>query len=64
MDFVFDHSADGRVIKSLTIVDDATHESVTISPEHAISGRAVTRILDRLAKTRGLPRIIRTDNGK
>ena len=64
MDFVFDRSADGRVIKNLTIVDDATHESVAIRPEHAISGLGVTRILDRLAKTRGLPRIIRTDNGK
>jgi transposase InsO family protein len=64
MDFVFDRCADGRVVKSLTIVDDATHESVAIRPEHAISGLAVTRILDRLAKTRGLPRIIRTDNGK
>jgi len=63
MDFVFDRSADGRVIKSLTIVDDATHESVAIRPEHAIIGLAVTRILDRLTKTRGLPRIIRTDNG-
>ena len=64
MDFVFDRSADGRVIKSLTVVDDATHEAVAIRPEHAISGLGVTRILDRLAKTRGLPRIIRTDNGK
>jgi putative transposase len=64
MDFVFDRSADARVIKSLTIVDDATHESVAIVPERAIGGLAVTRILDRLAKSRGLPRIIRTDNGK
>ena len=64
MDFVFDRSAEGRVIKSLTIVDDATHESVDIVPEHAIGGLAVTRILDRLAVTRGLPRVIRTDNGK
>jgi len=64
MDFVFDRSADGRVIKNLTIVDDATHESVAIRPAHAIGGLAVTRILDQLAMTRGLPRIIRTDNGK
>lgn len=64
MDFVFDRSADGRVIKSLTIVDDATHESVAIVPERAIGGLAVTRILDRLAVTRGLPQVIRTDNGK
>ena len=64
MDFVFDRSADGRVIKCLTIVDDATHEAVATVPERAIGGLAVTRILDRLAMTRGLPHIIRTDNGK
>ena len=64
MDFVFDRSADGRVVKCLTIVDDATHESVDIVPERAIGGFTVTRILDRLSTTRGLPRIIRTDNGK
>lgn len=64
MDFVFDRSADGRVVKNLAIVDDATHESVTIKPERAISGLAVTRILDELAVTRGLPKVIRTDNGK
>lgn len=64
MDFVFDRSADARVIKCLTVVDDATHESVTVVPERAISGVGVTRILDELALTRGLPRVIRTDNGK
>jgi putative transposase len=64
MDFVFDRVAGGRSLKCLTVVDDATHESVTIVPEHAIGGRFVTRILDRLAVTRGLPRVIRTDNGK
>jgi len=64
MDFVFDRSADGRVVKCLTIVDDATHESVDIVPERAIGGLTVTRILDRLANTRGLSQVIRTDNGK
>jgi len=64
MDFVFDRTADGRAIKSLTVVDDATHESVAIIPEHAIGGYALTRILDRLALERALPQAIRTDNGK
>ena len=64
MDFVFDRSAEGRVIKCLTIVNDATHESVDIVPERAIGGHTVTRVLERLAMTRGLPNIIRTDNGK
>ena len=29
-----------------------------------ISGIGVTRVLDRLALTRGLPQVVRTDNGK
>jgi transposase InsO family protein len=64
MDFVFDRTADGRSIKNLTVVDDATHESVAIEPERAIGGQLLVRILDRLAVTRGLPQAIRTDNGK
>jgi putative transposase len=64
MDFVFDRTAEGRVIKCLTIVDDATHESVAIEVERAISGHGVSRVLDRLALSRGLPKVVRTDNGK
>ncbi|CBA16362.1 putative is1404 transposase orf b (fragment) protein [Xanthomonas albilineans GPE PC73] len=62
MDFVFDRTAEGRVLKALTIVDDATHEAVAIEVERAISGHGVVRVLDRLALTRDLPQVIRTDN--
>lgn len=64
MDFVFDRTAEGRSIKSLTIVDDATHEAVAIVPERAIGGQHLVRILEQLGRTRGLPKAIRTDNGK
>lgn len=64
MDFVFDRTAEGRSIKNLTVVDDATHEAVAIVPERAMGGNQWTRILDQLATTRGLPKAIRTDNGK
>jgi transposase InsO family protein len=64
MDFVFDRTGEGRVIKCLTIVDDATHEAVAIEVERAIPGQMLTRVLDRLALSRGLPRVIRIDNGK
>lgn len=64
MDFVFDRTAEGRSIKSLTIVDDATHEAVAIVPERAIGGNQLVRILEQLGRTRGLPKAIRTDNGK
>lgn len=64
MDFVFDGSADGRVIKCLTVVDDATHEAVAVVPERAIGGEMLTRIMDKLCQQRGYPQVIRTDNGK
>lgn len=64
MDFVFDRTAEGRSIKNLTVVDDATHEAVAIVPERAMGGQQLVRILDQLVCTRGLPKAIRTDNGK
>ena len=62
-DFMFDRTAEGRVVKCLTIVDDATHEAVAIVPARAMGGWQITRVLDSLADRRGLPRILRTDNG-
>ena len=35
-----------------------------IDVERSISGIGVTRVLDRLASGRGLPQVIRSDNGK
>jgi len=63
MDFVFDRVASGRSIKSLTVVDDATHEAVAVVAEHSISGDRLTRILDQVCAQRGAPSIIRSDNG-
>ena len=63
-DFVFDRTAEGRVLKCLTIVDDATTEAVAIVPARALGGRPVTRVLEQLAATRGLPQVLRTDNGR
>jgi hypothetical protein len=48
-DFVFDRTAEGRVLKSLIIVDDSSTEAVAAVPARALGGLAVTRILDRLA---------------
>jgi len=62
-DFVFDRTAEGRVVKCLTIVDDATTEAVAIVPARALGGRPITRLLEQLAASRGLPQVLRTDNG-
>lgn len=50
MGCVFDRTAEGRVIKCLTIVDDATHNAVAIEVERAMSGQALTRVLDLAAR--------------
>ena len=63
MDFVFDALSTGRRIKCLTVVDDFTKEAVGILVEHGISGVRVTRALDEMARFRGYPEAIRTDQG-
>jgi len=60
-DFVFDRTAEGRVLKCLTIVDDASTEAVATVAARAIGGLGVTRVLDRLATERGVPAVLRTD---
>jgi putative transposase len=63
MDFVSDALEYGRRLKCLTIVDDFTKESIDIVVDHGISGRYVTRVLDRAVQFRKLPKVIRTDQG-
>lgn len=63
-DLVFIHTADGRAFKAMIIIDDATREAVATEVDRAISEHDVARVLDRLAMTRGLPQVIRADNGK
>jgi putative transposase len=62
-DFVFDRTAEGRVLKCLTIVDNATTEAVAVVPARALGGLPVIRVLEQLAASRGLPQVLRTDNG-
>jgi putative transposase len=63
MDFVFDELAPGRRVKTLTVVDDCTKESVQLVADTSIPALYVTRVLDQVKCERGLPKVIRTDNG-
>jgi transposase InsO family protein len=64
IDFVFDRIASGRAIKSLVVVDDATHEAVAVIAQHSIGGHQLTRMLDEICARRGKPSVIRSDNGR
>jgi putative transposase len=63
MDFMHDQLANGRVFRTLNIVDDHTRECTAIEVDHSLPGRRVVRVLERLAETRGLPSTIVVDNG-
>lgn len=63
MDFVSDSLFYGRKFRALTIVDDFSRESPAIEVDTSLSGLRVTRVLDQLAQTRGLPEVITVDNG-
>ncbi len=60
MDFVHDWLLTKRKLKTLTIVDDFTKESIGIFLGHSISGDAVARFLSGLPRQ---PRLLRSDNG-
>ena len=63
MDFIHDQLVDGRCFRVLNIIDDFTREAVATEVDTSLSGRRVVRVLDSLAQSRGLPKIITCDNG-
>lgn len=63
MDFMSDSLADGRRFRTLNILDDFNREVLAIEIDTGISSERVTRTLNCLAETRGLPKEIRVDNG-
>ena len=63
MDFVSDALADGRVFRTLNIVDDFSRECVAIEVDTSLGGARVVRVLERLKEQRGLPERIVMDNG-
>jgi putative transposase len=63
MDFQHDLLATGQRFRSLNIVDDFSRECPAIEVDTSLPGARVVRVLERLAKTRGLPKEIIVDNG-
>lgn len=63
MDFVADALFDGRRLRALTVVDNYTRESLSIEVGQSLKGEDVVNTLNRIATKRGLPSIIKVDNG-
>ena len=64
LDFQFDQTADGRVMKLLNIVDEHTREALAMAAARRINADATAATLDRIVAGRGTaPGYIRCDNG-
>lgn len=62
-DFVEDRTERGGKLRILAIIDEYTRECLAIMVKPSISASAVTRVLEWLFLTRGVPKYIRSDNG-
>lgn len=63
MDFVSDALATGRALRTFTLIDSFTKESLAIEVNTGISSRQVARVLERVMEERGIPGSVRCDNG-
>ncbi len=63
MDFVSDHTADGRPLRMLMVLHECTRECLAIEVGRHCRGEDVMRVLDELKAIRGSPAHIRSDNG-
>lgn len=63
LDFMSDQLADGRVFRTLNVVDDFTRECRAIEVDTSLSGQRVARTLDALVAEHGRPKALLTDNG-
>jgi putative transposase len=63
-DFVHDKLHSGRKIKALTIIDEFNREAITVHIEPRINSAKLLHIFNQLKYEYGLPKFIRSDNGR
>jgi putative transposase len=63
LDFQFDQTSDGRMLKLLNVIDEFSRECLAIVTERSIDADGVVACLERLAGEHGSPRYVRFDNG-
>jgi putative transposase len=63
MDFQFDQTSDGRLLKILNVIDEFTREALATDVARSIDADGVVACLERLAKERGAPAYVRFDHG-
>jgi putative transposase len=63
IDFMTDSLWDGTRFRLLNIMDDYNREVLAIETDHSLPALRLIRVLERLEESRGVPNMIRVDNG-
>jgi putative transposase len=63
MDFAFDQTSDGQMLKILNVIDEFTREALATDVARSIDADGVVRCFERLAADRGAPVYVRFDHG-
>lgn len=63
VDFLSDSLWNGRKFRILNIIDDFNREVLSVEADTSLPALRVIRVLEQLRQTRGLPQMIRVDNG-
>jgi putative transposase len=63
MDFQFDQTSDGRLLKILNVIDEFTREALATDVARNIDADGVVSCLERLVRERGAPKYVRFDHG-
>lgn len=63
IDFMQDQLEDGRSVRVLNVCDDFNREGLIAEVDFSLPAKRLTRALDQLFEWRGLPKVLRSDNG-
>ena len=64
LDFQYDTTTDGRIVKLLHVVDEYTREALAIEVARRIDADQTVSVLERILSSRGsAPELVRMDNG-
>jgi putative transposase len=63
IDFMTDSLWQGRTFRTLNVIDDFNRRVLAIEADTSLPALRVIRVLEKLKESRGLPEMIRVDNG-
>ena len=62
-DFMSDGLYDGRCFRTFNVIDHFNRETLAIEIDTSLTGERIVRVLEQLKAERGLPAVLRVDNG-